>query len=132
MGSNNNIISFVNVWKRTWPRMNDWKLFISSSGSFGNKWSRVLVWQEQEVDHAKRAAQDPRFQAKRAELDDQVRMLQRRDGCMDREAKGKLERMERDARQSQQRRGEWPKGLKKVMEGIKGQFEKFDDAMVGI
>ena len=47
-------------------------------------------------------------------------------------AKGKLERMERGARRPQQRRGEWHKGLKKVMEGIKGQFEKFDDAMVRI
>ena len=52
---------------------------------------------EQEVDHAKRAAQSARFQAKMAELDDQVRMLQQRAGSMDREAKREYERMKRDA-----------------------------------
>ena len=71
---------------------------VESSAAWREELCQTMKTIEQEVDHAKRAAQSPWFQAKMAELDDQVRMLQQRAWSMDREAKREFERMERDAK----------------------------------
>ena len=103
---------------------------MESSAAWREELCQTLKTIEQEVDHAKRAAQSPQFQAKMAELDDQVRMVQQRAGSMDGEAKREFESMERDAKRSQQRQDELLKGLETAKEGIKCQVEKSDVAMV--
>ena len=79
---------------------------MESSAAWREELCQTVKTIEQEVDHAKRAAQSPRFQAKMAELEDQVRMLQQRAGAMDRGAKREFKRMERDAKGSQQHQDE--------------------------